>query len=813
MKYLITLFAFLGCLLSSRSLAEVVPVWSTGLAVPGEAVVLYIVDTDSTPDNAFTLAERPKVRQASLNDDIPIQHTISDRMNPQQPLMSIKPLLITPDKPGEVQVEDIRIAYEDGREVSVSVPPLPVADTAKIVWQERPYPYGALWYTTGEDGYVHQPVKAQLKLFLPQEGVRTSDILQLEPMGVTASSFMAGDLGELKVFNQQLINLLHMRGIPLITASARNQRWTTIDFQGELTPLRAGDVGTKASLGTEVGRGFMRERLQIPLPTLSLKALPLPPGAPADFADTVGQYSMEATTDAKSLAMHEVVDVSITVRGTGNFNSIECPQPLNAEDWKLVPATRKPLVNINGETVGVVFSQLMRPTAEVAAVPAFAFSYFDPEAMEYRRAETRPIPLEWRVTEEAGSGLQGVAATPPPAGEVPVEEMADIYGYVSQEHWHVLQLPRWLWCLLYLPAFVILIGMGVRALRARLAAGATGRARERELARIAREGSGLGFLKSLGGFIEANVPTAEQEPELKQILARRDAEAFRPDARVELSANERSSMLKQVRRALAKLAATATVILLTLAPAAWSADDMQTAYEKGQFSQAREGLEASLKASPDTAERARLLYNLGNCLYRLDAPGQAALCYARALQLNPGFKEARANLAFVQRLSGAITRPNRGTDSAFTFFTPQQLWVLTIIATAALALCLVLQLARRKQQRPWLHTGTALALLFSLACTANWVYYVTRDTPDFNLLPPENIAYVLTADTARSAADEQGAAVIKVTPASPVQLLAERGSWSYIETAMGTRGWVHSASLAPLCEDGAEPRMPLSITF
>ncbi len=816
MKYLITFLTFLGCLAGGRSLAEVVPVWSTGVAVPGEAVILYLVDTESDSEASFVLAERPKVSHASLNDDIAVQHTIPNRMDPQQKVLSIKPLIITPDRPGKVEVEDIRLEYPDGREQTLKVPALPVADTSKIVWHERPYPYGALWYTEEKDGYIYQPVKAQLKVFLPQDGVRYSDILQLDTMGVSASTFMMTELGPLKIFHQQLANLLYQRGVPILTATARNQRWTTLDFEGELTPLREGNVGTKAVLETELGRGFLREKCPLELPAVSLSALPLPPDAPADFADTVGQYSIEATSDAKSLAMHEVVDVTITVRGTGNFNNIECPKPVDAEGWKLVPATRKPLTDINGKTVGVVFSQLMRPTAELAAIPAFAFSYFDPEAMEYRRAETRPIPLTWRVTEDAGSGLQGVAAEPPPAGEVPVEEMVDIYGYVPDSQWHALQLPRWLWYLLYLPALAILGSMGLRALRARLAAGASGRARERELSRIAREGTGLGFLKSLGGFIESNVPAEERTPELQQILARRDAEAFRPGAQVELAPEERQGMLRQVRRALAKVATTAALLLLALAPATWAASeggDMQAAYEKGQFSQAREGLESALKATPDAAGRAQLLYNLGNCFYRLDQPGQAALCYARALQLNPGFKEARANLAFVQRKCGAITRTARGADSVFTFFSPQQLWILTIVATAALALCIVLQLTRRGSQRPWLHTCTALALLLSLAACANWVYYLTRDTPDFNLLPPENIAYVVAADTARSAADEQGASVIRVTPASPVLLLAERGSWCYIETAMGTRGWVHSASLAPLAEEGMAPRMPLSITF
>ncbi len=816
MKYLLAFITLSAMLLGSRAQAEVKAVWSTGAAVPGEKVILYIVDTEAQEDNSFTLAARPAVSQASVNDELPVEHTIPNRMDPQQRVVTIKPLLITPDRPGKVEVGDIRLRYSDGTEQSVEVPDLTVLDTGNIVWEDRPFPYGTLWYTKEEEIYVHQAVGAQAKLFLPQNGLRFANALQVESMGVSTSSFMVPELGLIQSFHEKTVNLLYQRGIPVLSATARNQRWLVLDYTGEITPIREGDVGIKSSVGCEYRRGLASQQYQIPLPTLSIKALPLPPNPPADFDDATGQYSIEATTSAKSLAMHEVVEVTITLRGSGNFNYLKCPHPVDAEGWKLIPATRKLIQDIDGRVVGVEFSQSMRPTAEVSAIPAFAFGYFDPQSGDYRQAETRPIPLEWRATEEQGSSQPVTSTKPPPAGEVPVEEMTDIYGFTPQQHWHYLQLPSWLWMLLYLPAIAILGCMGFRSLRARFLAGASGRARERELTRLAAEDKGLDFLKSIGGFIEANIPPHAQTPELKEILARRDEEAFRPEARVELSPEARQSMLRQVRRALAKLATTAALLLLALCPAAWAQEDTpfaraDKAYDAGEFSKAAGLLQEQLGSS--ARQDALINYKLGNCHYRLNEMGRAALHYARALQLDPGLREAKANLAFVQRKEGAILSRNEGADAAFTFFSPQQLRVLTIVSTALLALCLALQVARRGQSRPWLHTSTALSLLLSLGCITNWVYYLTREAPDFALLPPENIAYMLTQDVARSAADDKGNTVITVTASSPVLLLAERGSWSYIETARGSRGWVHSNKLAPLNPDGAEAYTPLSITF
>ena len=46
MKHIINLFYTLFCCIGSLAMAEIVPVWSVDVALPGEKVALYLVDTD-----------------------------------------------------------------------------------------------------------------------------------------------------------------------------------------------------------------------------------------------------------------------------------------------------------------------------------------------------------------------------------------------------------------------------------------------------------------------------------------------------------------------------------------------------------------------------------------------------------------------------------------------------------------------------------------------------------------------------------------------------------------------------------------------
>lgn len=792
-----TIQHFICIILSSfcaLAMAEIVPVWSVDVALPGEKTALYLVDTEVGED-FFRIEKRPTVKNASLGQVT--QLNTSNPMDPNRAMAEIYALQITPDAPGEVNVSNLEVIYNSGRKQTITVPPLNVASPSEIRWMKSPVNYGVLWHTDIKDGYVHQPVRTTLKLLLPS-GVDVSAVPQFSSVAVRVGNFEPTMQGVLAMVQNQVLGTT--------TAFARNANWRTVDYTGTFTPFQEGNSDVAGKIIMEQRQGFFQlARAEAELPVLSIGALPLPPGAPANFANLVGEYTISATTTAKSLAMHEAVEVEITVKGTGNLEQLECPQPSDAADWKLVPATRKPIVGLTGETEGMVFSQLLRPTAEVGGIPSFSFSYFDPQRMEYRQAATAPIPLEWKETEATGSGMQHVAAAePPPAGTVPVAQLTDIYGHVPRAlYGSPYELPRWVWYLLYLPALCVLLSLFIKWLRNKLAAGAAGRAKEKALHSIASTEDGLAFLKAAGAYIETHIAPGSMTPELQHILDRRDMEAFRPDASTSISLQERNIIMKALRN----IGQTAALLLLCMLPIA-QAEPGQESYQGGQYSKAL----AELEKAPGYPEALKQ-YNMGNCYYRLSQPGKAALCYARALQIDPGLKEARANLEFIQRKEGALLPNSSVTDEVFTILTPGQLWVSTIVSSAILALCVSLLIARRGQSKPWTQTFTALSALATLLCAADWGYYTTRQTPDLSSLPPSDIAYVTKATELRSSADSKGAGIMTLPVSTPLHLLAIRGSWGYVETFTGVRGWINSPDATPLQEDGSPPELPLMLRF
>lgn len=107
---------------------------------------------------------------------------------------------------------------------------------------------------------------------------------------------------------------------------------------------------------------------------------------------------------------------------------------------------------------------------------------------------------------------------------------------------------------------------------------------------------------------------------------------------------------------------------------AFAANDAQmadSAYNKEAYTEA---IELYKKALAETGRNADIYYNLGNAYYRQGNMAQAVLAYERALRINPAFKEARANLDFVNsRLedkpednNSLLTRGHNGVIAAMS---------------------------------------------------------------------------------------------------------------------------------------------------
>ncbi len=805
------------CSITTLRARELQSLWSTDIALPGERILLFVI-SEGRAHNEFEIIQHPRAKNASVRI-LPYRRLTKQNGSFGEPVFML-PLLITPDSPGQVELSPIALRFEDDKkEVQVPIPPLKVYSTSEIKWFNNPIPYGVLWDISKKDPYVNESITARMKLLLPK-GIALAKLPSFTTSGLKIFPFDLSTRGMLYSIHK---GILGDSGVP-----ARGVVWDNYDLTSTIIPYREGknEASGKCIISRQVSLLSVQHE-EILLPTLSIPALPLPPGEPAHFDKLVGDYQVSTSTEASKLAMNETIDVTIRVTGaaSGSLDNVPCPRPIDEEGWKLVPASKKVDTDINGRPTAIIFHQLIRPTREQAAIPSFRLSYFNPKSQQYDSSLSNPIVLPWEQSDATGITQinTGIAAIPP-AGVIPVAEMSDIYSLlpeeISAQSWRLN--PRYYW-LLYLPAALIALYLLLTRVRQLRDQSAGQRELDKELRELQKQQEPLGFLRHSAAFVEKHLPSP-RSPELEHLIHRRDEEAFQQNAHTKLSEDERKTILTQLRRGVqalnkaSKIGKKALMLLLTpllLATASLSSDaqaqglpsdwdkEGSSLYEKGQYSAARDAFERGLASLYDhqldegDTSAARLYYHLGNSYYRLNQAGPAALAYARALEENPSLKEAARNLAFIQRKQGAIRAPASTSRDIFTYLDAESLQLLTVISTAIL-LTSILLLYICTSCRLTLKILIGISSLASLLCAVNWLYYYTLETPDLSTLEPSQLAYVITTTDARSAADEKGSSIIKLPASTPLRLLARRPSWDYIECMNGVRGWVPKASIQPL---------------
>lgn len=223
-------------LFASALQAEIEAVWSTGVALPGEKAVLYLIDPDVGGD-LFLIKQKPRVEHAQVELRQP-QSGVNPT-DPQRRNAEVYPIVVTPDAPGSIDVKELEVEYKNGRKVKVSVPALPVESTSKIIWMNEPFTYGVLWhpYVDG-DGYVDQEVKVAMKFLMPG-GCALPVPPQFNSVGVRAGTFRAPVEGVAAVVQNALF--------PETTAYAKSKNWLTTDCIGSYTPFREGNPTSRAA--------------------------------------------------------------------------------------------------------------------------------------------------------------------------------------------------------------------------------------------------------------------------------------------------------------------------------------------------------------------------------------------------------------------------------------------------------------------------------------------------------------------------------------------------------------------------------------
>ena len=203
------------------------------------------------------------------------------------------------------------------------------------------------------------------------------------------------------------------------------------------------------------------ESEEVTAPAVTLTARELPPGAPASFGGAVGQFGIASAIDATAVQAGDPVRIQITLSGTGNVSTIEAPDlavPPGVDAY--APRGEKSLDDDRQPLRGrQTFTYTLVPQGGGALeVPPAVWSYFDPEDGRYKTL--RSDAFEVAVDGEAS-----------PAARLPGAPDA----LLTDPGWRGRPLPtRVLWGLLggglAAPALALLLALGLRRGRERLAA-------------------------------------------------------------------------------------------------------------------------------------------------------------------------------------------------------------------------------------------------------------------------------------------------------------------------------------------------------
>jgi hypothetical protein len=296
-----------------------------------------------------------------------------------------------------------------------SAPPPDWGEKAAFLWLALPK----------TEDFAGEVVVAELRLYVRGD-IRNISDFQVPPLA--GSDFLSGKLVQGKQYQRRVGNTL----------------FVVLPFSIALTPLRPGNLKLGPLEGSVVVNSrsadpfesFFGPRTQPRKILLSLdqqevqvRALPtenVPPG----FTGAVGQYAMNFSAGPTNVAVGDPITLRIQISGQGSLDSLTLPSPEAWQDFKTYPPTSKvdtqdPL-GIQGTKT---FEQVVVPqSADVKALPAFAFSFFDPQQKAYRSLSQQALPLLVRPGGSAASPTvanvtRPAAQSPPPSQDiVPIKQ-------------------------------------------------------------------------------------------------------------------------------------------------------------------------------------------------------------------------------------------------------------------------------------------------------------------------------------------------------------------------------------------------------
>ena len=195
--------------------------------------------------------------------------------------------------------------------------------------------------------------------------------------------------------------------------------------------------------------------VQLASPEVTIESRPLPEGEPDSFNGAVGTFALTVNPDRTDLEVGESMQLTVTVTGQGNLATMDAPSLNVPAAFDVYDPNVSTLLERSGNRLSgsKTFRYILIPrTNGTFEIPPVEFSWFDPDAAQYRSSTSSPIPVT--VTGTATSPLSVTATT----NGMPVDDFAPVF--TTAERWQgptraPFHSRWWTWMLIVLPLIIM----------------------------------------------------------------------------------------------------------------------------------------------------------------------------------------------------------------------------------------------------------------------------------------------------------------------------------------------------------------------
>jgi BatD DUF11 like domain len=344
--------------------------------------------------------------------------------------------------------------------------------------------------------FVGEVIQAELELCLREDvvDIRNASLTPISANGFTMGKSVQGQPTGTRIGNA------NYRIIPI------HQVFTAAKV-GSLT-LGPANCSLDLLLGPVnfFGQPTRSQHVALTTDPIAIQSLPLPVnGQPPGFNGAVGSYSLAVSASPTNIAVGDPITVTVQISGHGAVDSLTLPDQPGWQKFKLYPPTSD--YQTSDQQLDLSGTKTFKLTAvpqsmDIAELPPFSFSFFDPELNNYRTLTQPAIPLILRPSAASlppPSLTDNSTATDNPQARQDIMPIKPWLGTLSTPHTPLVTQP-WFLAAQSLPVLVFFGLLVYRRQEDRLAANPRLR-RHLKVEQTIRIG-----LKELRGFADANQP-------------------------------------------------------------------------------------------------------------------------------------------------------------------------------------------------------------------------------------------------------------------------------------------------------------------